>query len=65
MGVLEEGLLKAELPEGGVVTLYRGGEITELEAQTAAERLRAVLPGQEVEVVYGGQPFYHYIASIE
>ena len=65
LGVLEESLFKTELPEGGVVTLYRGSEIAELEAQMAAERLKAVLPGQEVEVVYGGQPFYHYIASIE
>ena len=35
------------------------------EAQMAAEQLGALLPSQEVELVYGGQPLYHYIASIE
>ncbi len=63
--VLQEGILKAEPPEDGVITLYWGGDTQESEALEAAKRLKAALPGREVEVVYGGQPFYHYVASIE
>ncbi len=63
--VLQEGLLKAEPPEDGVITLYWGGDTQESEALEAVDPLKAALPGREVEVVYGGQPFYHYVASIE
>ena len=63
--VLKEGLLRADLTEEAILTLYWGGDTQESEAQMAAEQLGALLPGQEVELVYGGQPFYHYIASIE
>ena len=53
-------------PEGGdLVTLYWGEEIQETQALEAAARLRESTPGLEVEVVYGGQPLYPYIASLE
>ena len=53
-------------PEGGdLVTLYWGEGIEEGQALEAAARLRESTPGLDVEVVYGGQPLYQYIASLE
>ena len=62
---LEQALVKGEPAEGQLVTLYWGADVQEDEASNAADELRACIPGVEVEVVYGGQPYYHYIASLE
>ncbi len=63
--VLTEVLAKAEAREGQLVTLYWGQDMEEGQAGSDAARLRETLPDVEVEVVYGGQPHYHYIASLE
>ena len=63
--VIHQSILEAEPPEDGVVTLYWGGDTQESQALETMERLRESLPDIEVETVYGGQPFYHYVASIE
>jgi dihydroxyacetone kinase-like predicted kinase len=48
-----------------LISLYHGAETTETQAEALAERLRAEYPGHEADVVYGGQPHYLYIVSIE
>ena len=48
-----------------LITLYYGCDTTPEQAQALAEELCRAYPGHEVEVVYGGQPHYHYIASLE
>lgn len=48
-----------------IVTLYYGEMISADEAEALASRIRGVFPSQEVEVVNGGQPHYHYIISVE
>ena len=48
-----------------VVTLYWGGDTGEADAREAEAHLREALPGTEIQAVYGGQPFYDYIASLE
>jgi len=54
-----------------VVTVYWGAGVSEGEAREALRsfdklRTQGRLPqGVEVEVVYGGQPLYAYIVSIE
>ena len=63
--VAHRAILAANPTSGAVVTLYWGGAVQEYQAQTAAQRLLDAVPGVEVETVFGGQPFYHYIASIE
>ena len=63
--VLEALVASAEPSEGSLVTLYWGGDADEAEAEEAAPRLQERFPGVEVEVVKGGQPFYHYLVSIE
>jgi hypothetical protein len=48
-----------------LITLYWGGDIRESDALLAAQGVRACCPGAEVDVVYGGQPYYDYLVSIE
>ncbi|MCY4625836.1 MAG: DAK2 domain-containing protein [Chloroflexi bacterium] len=55
----------AEPEEGSLVTLYWGGDVTHGDALIAADALASVADGLDVEVVYGGQPHYHYLVSIE
>ena len=51
--------------EGSLITLYWGGDTTEAEAEEAALHLQGLCPGVDVELVHGGQPYYHYLVSIE
>lgn len=48
-----------------VVTLYRGEEAAEEEAEELRDQLAAEFPRAEFEQHYGGQPFYFYIISLE
>ncbi|MGE5603424.1 MAG: DAK2 domain-containing protein, partial [Nitrososphaerales archaeon] len=48
-----------------VITLYYGAPVTADEAETLRDALSERYPEQEIEVVEGGQPFYHYIISAE
>ena len=48
-----------------ILTLYWGSDMQEDQATAAAAQLQELIPGVAVEVVYGGQPHYHYIASLE
>ncbi len=48
-----------------LVTLYYGAEIVQAGAEALAEELRERYPAHEVEVVFGGQPHYQYIVSVE
>ena len=60
------GALALAGPGGdAVVTVYRGADADGGAAESCAAALGAGFPGVEVEWVYGGQPHYHYLASIE
>jgi DAK2 domain fusion protein YloV len=48
-----------------VITLYYGEPVTAAQANALRDALGALYPDQEIEVVEGGQPFYHYIISAE
>jgi DAK2 domain fusion protein YloV len=48
-----------------IITLYRGEGVSEEDAQGLADLLREDWPEQEIEVVLGDQPHYHYIISVE
>ena len=55
----------AEPEAGSLVTLYWGGDVTHGDALIAEDAVRGVQADLEIEVVYGGQPHYHYLVSIE
>ena len=48
-----------------IVTVYYGDSISAREAETLGEQIRKSFPNQEIEIVSGAQPHYHYIISVE
>jgi dihydroxyacetone kinase-like predicted kinase len=48
-----------------IITLYYGEDISEEEAHGLADLLQQDWPEQDIEVIPGGQPHYHYIISAE
>ena len=57
------GFMSAE--EYEIITIYYGESTTADEAQQLADEIAERYPEQEIEVVDGGQPHYHYILSAE
>jgi hypothetical protein len=62
--VILAALDKAEAEKAKIVTIYYGAETREAEAQAIAQEIRGRYH-TEVEVVYGGQPHYDYVISLE
>jgi len=61
-----EGLLqRMRAAEAELITIYYGSDVTAADGQVLAERVRREYVDQEVELVYGGQPYYRYILSAE
>jgi dihydroxyacetone kinase-like predicted kinase len=54
-----------EATEGSLLTVYFGNEVSREAAEAAVARLRERFPETGVELVYGGQPHYPYILSVE
>ena len=48
-----------------IISLFYGADISEKEAQETALKIEENFPDTEVELDYGGQPVYYYIASVE
>jgi len=48
-----------------IISLYRGQDIEEGEAQVLADVLADKFPDHEVELYYGGQPLYYFLLSVE
>lgn len=48
-----------------ILTLYFGDGINARQAVRLAEKISERFPDQEIELVDGGQPHYHYILSVE
>lgn len=51
--------------ESSLISLYFGQEVTEETAQALAASISEAYPDIEIETVYGGQPIYYYILSVE
>ncbi len=48
-----------------IITLYYGQPTSAAEAESLHAELSVLFGAQEIEIVNGGQPFYHYIISAE
>jgi hypothetical protein len=48
-----------------LVTVYYGDGADLASSELVARKIGAAIPGVEVEVVHGGQPFYRYLISAE
>ena len=51
--------------ESGIISIYYGEDISETEAVDLQEELEKEYPLVDIELYYGGQPLYYYIAAIE
>jgi len=58
-------LLKQLAADREVITMYYGDHVSEGDANQLAASLRKDYPDQEFDVIWGGQPYYHYILSGE
>ncbi len=63
--VAVEALAAMHVENLEIITIYYGEFITADEAQRLADEIVNRYPEQEVEIVDGGQPHYHYILSAE
>lgn len=63
--IVQEMLRQMQADEHEIITIYCGEGIAGAEAQKLADEIQARYPVQEVELVDGGQPHYHYILSVE
>jgi hypothetical protein len=63
--VLLDVLKRSGVEKSEIVTVYYGKATRRTEAEEVVERVREKYPDLEVELVYGGQPHYNYIASVE
>lgn len=63
--VVQEMLRQMKAEEQEIITIYYGEGIPVVEAERLADAIRLSYPQQEVELVEGGQPHYHYIISVE
>jgi DAK2 domain fusion protein YloV len=63
--VLTEMLQRAVTDSTELVTLFWGQNVAEQEAVDLRDALADAFDGVEFELVQGGQPYYHYLVSIE
>ncbi len=64
-GVIAELLHRMGAEDLELITIYYGEDVAEQEAQALQEQLLQAYPEQEIELIYGGQPYYRYILSGE
>ena len=62
---LEQAIVLAGVRSDSILTVYRGADAAPDAADASASALESLVPGIQVDQVYGGQPHYHYLASIE
>jgi fatty acid kinase len=63
--VVKRLLEQMDASSAEVISLYYGQPVTAVQARALQEELAGKYPNQEIELVDGGQPFYHYIVSAE
>ena len=64
--VLLQSLAEKVRDEGkDYITIYYGADITEKQAQKAADLFAQVCPDTDVNLLSGGQPVYYYLISAE
>jgi len=63
--VVRQALEKLGGDQYEIITLYYGEDTPLQAAESLADEIRRWYPEQEVECIEGGQPYYHYIISVE
>jgi DAK2 domain fusion protein YloV len=60
-----QALQQMNTDKAEIITVYYGDSVSARDAELLGEQIRKSFPNQEVEIVSGGQPHYHYIISVE
>jgi hypothetical protein len=60
-----DAVLKAQTEKPELVTVYRGDEVSDEDADALVESLRGTNPATEFELQAGGQEHYPYVLSLE
>ncbi len=63
--VLWEVLQGLDLGKSEAMAIYYGGNTKRAQAEEVAQSIRQQYPEVGVELIYGGQPHYNYIVSVE
>ncbi len=63
--VAYEALRQVEIEDHEIVTAYYGDGVTQAQAESLGEGIAQRYPDLEVELINGGQSYYHYILSVE
>jgi hypothetical protein len=63
--VTMELIRKINKEDSSIITIFYGQDIEEEYSNILAERLKEEFDDLDIEVIYGGQPLYYYIISIE
>ncbi|HUT14891.1 MAG TPA: DAK2 domain-containing protein [Anaerolineae bacterium] len=63
--VARDALRAMDIGRYDIVTVYWGDAVTREEAEELASWMGTHYPDQEIELVEGNQPHYHYIISVE
>ena len=58
-------LAQVGLSPDAMVTVYWGADTSQPAAEGLGRCLEVETPGMQVDLIYGGQPHYHYLASVE
>ncbi|MBE9477794.1 MAG: DAK2 domain-containing protein [Chloroflexi bacterium] len=64
-GALNEVLAKLDLSDAEIITIYYRGDEERVEVGSFMDAFREQYPHLQIELVWGGQPHYHYIVSVE
>ena len=51
--------------EDSLITIYYGADTKQADAESLCSELQEKYPACDVEVMYGGQPLYYYLLSVE
>ena len=51
--------------DSSIITLFYGEDVSKEDAEQLGEEIQELADLCDVEVVYGGQPIYYYIISVE
>lgn len=62
---LQRAVAQTGADSSAILTVYRGADTSADAADECVEALEASILGLQVDQLYGGQPHYHYLASIE
>jgi len=65
LDVLNQVFARLDLASAEVVTIYYGADTEHDEAEKVGASIREQNPQLQIEVVWGGQPHYNYILSVE